>query len=144
MSTNVVDLTAAVKTTLGRCAAIKAVYDYAPSNPSGYPFAIVRSTGWDNDRVSETYYRRIHHIRILLFQEISEVGFSSSKAARVFREAQDEIISEFDGDISLGGTCIMVVAERGTEPMLISEPVTALMMEIPIDCHIKIPRTSYP
>lgn len=140
MSTYHIDLVQAVKTKLETIDALKAVYAYSPSEFAGYPYAIVLNQGFDNIEISSTFIRRIHHVGVLLIQEVSDVGFDNEKAARVFNELLDEVVTAFDDDITLGGVALLIKPLRSEPPVFLDVPTKALMVRLMLDVDVEIYR----
>jgi len=109
MSNNVANISSGIKTKLNGIGGLKAVYEYHPSAPTVYPYAVITWGGYPTARFGDTV-RNIRQVtfNIGIFQERTETGFGNEKAERIIREIADEITTAFDNDTTLSGMVKMI------------------------------------
>lgn len=105
MSNNIVNISTAIKNKLSGVGGLKAVYEYHPSSPTVYPYAVITWNGYPSAQFGDVMRNeREVAFMINLYQERTETGFGNEKAERVIREVADEITTAFDNDTTLSGT----------------------------------------
>lgn len=110
MATNVVDISLAIVNKLSGISKLNGVYNYEPDKPESgmYPFATVTMQAFDGKFGDTIRNIRTFDLVVRVYQERIESNFGNEKAERVMREMVDEIITAFDADTTLSGTCKMV------------------------------------
>ena len=115
MSNNVVSISAAIKLKLEGVGGLKEVYDYHPSSPTVFPYAVVAWNGYPSARFGDTIRNeREVAFKISLYQERTETGFGNEKSERIIMEVTDEITTAFDNDTTLSGTVKLVTPITAT------------------------------
>ena len=109
MSNNVVNISTYIADKLNGVSGLKAIYEYHPSSPTVYPYAVVTWNGYPSAQFGDTE-RNIRDVSfaISVFQERTETGFGNQKAERVIREITDELTTAFDNDTTFSGLVKMV------------------------------------
>lgn len=109
MSNKIVTISSVIETKLNGIGGLKAVYDYHPSSPTVFPYAVVTWNGYPSARFGDTQRneREVAFV-IALYQERTETGFGNEKSERIIMEVADEITTAFDNDTTLSGTVKMV------------------------------------
>lgn len=109
MSNNVANISSSIKTKLQGVGGLKAIYEYQPSSPTVYPYAVIRWRGYPSASFGDTQRNtRDVLFEVSIYQERTETGFGNEKSERVIREIADEVTTAFDNDTTLSGLVKMV------------------------------------
>lgn len=144
MATNIVDISLAVVTKLQGVGKLNGVYAYEPDKPSSgnYPFATVTAQAFDGQFGDTIRNIRTFDLVVRVYQERIESNFGNEKAERVMREMVDEILTAFDADTTLSGTCKMVKPISGNLSYEDREMGDTRIAEIVVQATTVVPSTT--
>jgi len=98
-----VSLRSAINSKLSGITQLQVVYQIHTSDLSGFPAATFEPAGNDSDFYTNTDNLRGYAFDIIVHQEVENAG--RGNAVSILAAAVDAIISAFDADYNLGGTC---------------------------------------
>lgn len=102
-STDFTDLRAAIETKLNTVSNLQVVYPYHTGDIEGWPAATFEPSGNTGLLYTNDDNLREYNFTIALLQEMEIAG--RDKAIEILCETVDAVISAFDEDFNLGGTC---------------------------------------
>lgn len=105
MSTNLVDIQAAISTKLNTITQLNGVYTYEPDKPTSgqYPFATITFAGGEGEFGDTIRNIRKHRFFVRIYQERTQAAMGGSKAEDIILIIMDAIYTAFDADTTLGG-----------------------------------------
>ena len=110
MANSVQAIKSAIITKLNAVSGLNGVYSYEPDAPTDgkYPFATVITDNGDGRFGDTIRNERQIRFQINIYTERLAAANGSEKAERISDETIDEILTAFDADTTLSGTCHFV------------------------------------
>lgn len=139
MSSYITDTLNLIQTKVALCSGLAQVYTH-PVDKSDFPYATIGESGWAGEFSDTQRNRRTFIYEIHLYQEVSVDNFNQAKASRVMRELQDEVITAFENDPTLGGEVLFCLPVSGTAPEIVLGPTPLLMVIITVQCDRLVTR----
>lgn len=114
MANNRAAISDAIKTKLLTVSSLHSrVYDHNPTEFIGFPSAVVRSAGHDEEIADNATDLRIYDFDIVVYVERNKENFGTEKTERIRREVEDDIFAAFDTYQTLGGACLWMRLKSG-------------------------------
>lgn len=134
MSTNIVDISTKLKTMIGSISSINGVYDYAQTDVTSYPYAVVKFDGSNADFGDTIRNIRHYEFMVILYIDRNQASVGNEKAERLLRSITDEIITMFDNNTTLDNLVQMVQPISISTSFQNTDIGDTRVCEIVIDC----------
>lgn len=131
-STDFTDLRAAILAKLNTISELQFVRRYHTGDIEGWPAATFEPTGNTGELYTNTDNLREYSFGLAILQEMETAG--RDKAITILCETVDAVLSAFDEDFNLGGTCDFMRATNGGWQELTSDNGAIKVAIINITC----------
>jgi hypothetical protein len=140
MSTDFVDIRAAITTKLNSIDNFGSVKDYHTDNVDGYPAVTFEPSGNEAELFTNEDNLRRYSFDIIIHQELENIG--RDEAIDILSAAVDATLTAFDADFNLGGVCDFCFALPSTWGEYTSGKAAVKYAMLTLVCNKEVPVVS--